>query len=87
MEYPLFSAMQEWETIQETCQLDLLREIELFMDHFQEHDTEKALLTITQKERESITRRIMEECKIRCPSLYDIWISDFNLIARRKVPL
>ena len=37
-----------------TCQLDdLLRGIELFNGiQFQEHDTEKALLTITQKERE-----------------------------------
>ena len=57
MEDPLFSAMQEWAIVQEINQFDdLLREIELFMGiQFQEHDAEKALLTITQKERESIT--------------------------------
>ena len=57
MKDPLFSAMQEWAIIQETYQFDnLLREIELFMGiQFQEHDAEKALLTITQKERETIT--------------------------------
>lgn len=57
MEDPLFSAMQEWVIAQDGCRFDdLLSEIRLYMGiQFQEHDAEKTLLTITQKEKESIT--------------------------------
>ena len=61
MEDPLFSAMQEWVIVQETCQLDgLLKEIELFMGiQFQEHDAEKALLTNYHPDGERKHHRVL----------------------------
>jgi hypothetical protein len=57
MKNPIFSAMQEWAIVQVSYQLDnLMEEIELYMGvQFQEHEAERKLLTITQKDKESIT--------------------------------
>lgn len=54
---PIFSAMQEWVIAHTNCQLeDFMREIRLYMGlQFQAHESERTLLTITQKDKESIT--------------------------------
>jgi Retrotransposon gag protein len=55
---PIFPAMQEWVIAHDSCQWeDLIREIILYMGlQFQQHDAEQALLSITQKEKETVTQ-------------------------------
>jgi len=57
MEDPIFSALQEWVISQDSCQFDdFNREIQFYMGcQFQTYEAERALLTITQKMKESIT--------------------------------